>query len=101
MFLHVQLARQYFHSYPLLLVDVVPERMMPTVQGMRNADAVNELRQLGVDTRGMLEKKEHIINIDEMGISLLKCRRTTGHAVVGTRAVAHQLSNPGVRFNLK
>ena len=44
--------------------------------------------------------RANLINIDEMGISLLKCRRTTGHAVVGTRAVAHQRSNPGVRFNL-
>ena len=41
-----------------------------------------------------------LINIDEMGISLLKCRRTMGHAVLGTRARTRQRSNPGVHLNI-
>ena len=47
-----------------------------------------------------LVPRVNLINIDEMGISLLKCKRTTGHAVVGMRAVARQPSNPVVRFNI-
>lgn len=44
--------------------------------------------------------RRRIINVDEMGLNLLKVQRGYGHAVVGTRARSVQMSNPHVRYNI-